>query len=76
MNVSLEITHLPRLGPEPWIFSKDSQPIRRSFGLRVAYSRQRRHTGNAATGPFTLHHRLHGNSSFNFRPPEMLNPSR
>ena len=62
------------LRPQSSILRRNAQGGSNPLCLRVRHPGDHRHCGNATACSFFLHDRLHGSSTFIFRPPEMLNP--
>ena len=64
------------LGPQSAIRCVDAHPIGYKLFGCVANTGESRDACDATSSWFPLNDRLHHNVSFNFRPPEMLNPFR
>lgn len=64
------------LRPQSAIRRRDAYPIGNLLGRCVAHAGERGDTRDPTASPFQLNHRLRHKISFNFRPPEMVNPFR
>ena len=64
------------LGPQAAICGADTHSIGHLLCSGIAHAGESRNARDPTSRSLQLNHRLHHRISFNFRPPEMVNPFR